>query len=129
MTSNNPFEDMMRQMTDAMGEAMKDFSPEKMAGMWPVMPKDLMDQMMGKGANPDGLDAKSRLLITLTGLVCQGAQNELALRQTVRHAAEAGATAQEVTETIALSGAFAGLPAMKRAMEVARAQLETEGKA
>ncbi|KNG92471.1 carboxymuconolactone decarboxylase family protein [Pseudaestuariivita atlantica] len=125
MTTQNPFEEMMRQWSEAMQGAMKDFAPDKLAEMWPVMPKDMMEQMMGKGISPDGLDAKSRLLITLTGLTCQGAQNELALRQTVRHAAEAGATSQEIIETIALAGAFAGLPAMTRATEIARAQLET----
>ncbi|MGR3503758.1 carboxymuconolactone decarboxylase family protein [Pseudaestuariivita sp.] len=122
----NPFEAMMRQWSEAMGQAAKDFSPEKLAEMWPVMSKDVMEQMMGKGASPDGLDAKTRLLITLVGLTTQGAQNELALRQTVRHAAEAGATSQEIYETLTLAGAFAGLPAMTRATEIARAQLETK---
>jgi 4-carboxymuconolactone decarboxylase len=38
----------------------------------------------------------------------------------VRHAIEAGATQQEVAETIALMGVFGGLPAMTKAMELAR---------
>ncbi len=60
---------------------------------------------MGKGINPDGLDAKTRLLLTLQGLTIQGAQAEPQIRLTVRHAVEAGATTQEIAETIALAGA------------------------
>ena len=47
---------------------------------------------MGKTFNPDGLDAKTRLLLTLAGLTMQGAQAEPQIRLTVRHALEAGAT-------------------------------------
>ena len=60
----------------------------------------------------------------------QGAQNDMAVRQTVRHALEAGATKQHIVETIGQMSVFAGIPAMTRALELAQAVLdEKEGDA
>jgi 4-carboxymuconolactone decarboxylase len=50
----------------------------------------------------------------------QGAQADSAVRQTVRHAREAGATDQQISETIGMMAMFAGVPAMTRAMELAQ---------
>jgi len=70
------------------------------------------------------LDAKTRLLLTLAGLTMQGAQNDVALRQTVRHLVEAGARKQEIIETIGQMSMFAGVPAMTRAMQLAQEVME-----
>jgi 4-carboxymuconolactone decarboxylase len=43
---------------------------------------------------------------------------------TVRHALEAGATHEEIAETIAQMSMFAGIPAMTRAMEIARSVMD-----
>ena len=67
--------------------------------------------------NPEGLDAKTRLLLTLQGLTIQGSVAEPQIRLTVRHAIEAGATKQEVAETIGNAAMFGGVPAMNKAME------------
>jgi 4-carboxymuconolactone decarboxylase len=56
------------------------------------MPKEFLEMWFGKGLNKDGLDAKTRLLITLAGLTMLGAQSDTQIRMTVRHALEAGAT-------------------------------------
>lgn len=73
---------------------------------------------MGKGLNPEGLDAKTRLLLTLQGLTIQGAVAEPQIRLTLRHVIEAGATEQEISETIALASLFGGAPAMAKAMQL-----------
>ena len=83
---------------------------------------------MGKGLNPEGLDAKTKLLLTLAGLTVLGAQAEAQIRLTVRHAVEAGATKQEIAETIGMMGLFGGIPAMTKAMELATAVLEEDPK-
>ena len=100
---SNPFEEMMRQMQDMAKAfpAMDAFSPKGFEAMMGKMPKDMMEMMFGNGLNEGGLDARTRLLLTLAGLTMQGAQNDVAVRQTVRHAIEAGATRQHVNETIA----------------------------
>jgi 4-carboxymuconolactone decarboxylase len=119
----NPFEAMMKQAQDmakSMNPALESFSPKGFEALWPTMPKEVMEAMFGNAVNEDGLDAKTRLLLTLAGLTMQGAQAEPAVRQTVRHAIEAGAKKQEIVETIGHMAMFAGLPAMNRALEIAQ---------
>ena len=119
----NPFELMMKQAQDmakAMNPAMENFSPKGFEALWPTMPKEVMEMMFGNTVNPGGLDAKTRLLLTLAGLTCQGAQADTAIRQTVRHAVEAGAKKQEIVETIGQMSVFAGIPAMTRALDLAQ---------
>ena len=119
----NPFELMMKQAQDmakAMNPAMESFSPKGFEALWPTMPKEVMEMMFGNAVNKGGLDAKTRLLLTLAGLTCQGAQADSAVRQTVRHALEAGAKNQEIVETIGQMSVFAGIPAMTRALDLAK---------
>jgi 4-carboxymuconolactone decarboxylase len=122
-TPTNPFELMMKQAQDmakAMNPALENFSPKGFENLWPTMPKEVMEMMFGNTVNKDGLDAKTRLLLTLAGLTCQGAQADSAVRQTVRHALEAGAKKQEIVETIGQMSVFAGIPAMTRALDLAQ---------
>jgi 4-carboxymuconolactone decarboxylase len=122
MTDPNPFAAMMKMGQDwarALNPALESFTPKGFEALWPTMPKELMETFMGKTLNPEGLDARTRLLLTLGGLTVLGAQAEAQIRLTVRHAREAGATKQEIAETIALMGMFGGMPAMTKAMELA----------
>ncbi|MBJ6373269.1 carboxymuconolactone decarboxylase family protein [Sedimentitalea arenosa] len=127
---SNPFDAMMKQAQDmakAFNPALENFSPKGFETLWPTMPKEVMEFWFGNTVNKDGLDAKTRLLITLAGLTMQGAQADTAVRQTVRHAVEAGARKQEIVETIGQMSVFAGIPAMTRAMELAQEAMgETE---
>ncbi|MDJ0825926.1 MAG: carboxymuconolactone decarboxylase family protein [Rhodobacter sp.] len=122
-SAKTPFELMMEQaqeMAKAFNPALSSFDPKGFEKLWPTMTKDAMEMWFGKGISKDGLDAKTRLLLTLAGLTMQGAQAETPFRMTVRHALEAGATPEEIAETIAQMSMFAGIPAMTRAMELAR---------
>jgi 4-carboxymuconolactone decarboxylase len=130
MSGDNPFEAMMKAGQDwarAVNPALESFTPNGFEGMVPTMPRAVMDATMGKGLNPDGLEAKTRLLLTVQGLTIMGAQAEAQIRLTLRHAVEAGATQQEVAETIALAGMFGGVPAMTKAMEIASEVMEKDG--
>ncbi|WP_282077631.1 carboxymuconolactone decarboxylase family protein [Epibacterium ulvae] len=121
--AQNPFEAMMAQaqeMAKALNPGLENFSPKGFEALWPTMPKEVMEMMFGNAVNKDGLDAKTRLLLTLAGLTCQGAQADTAVRQTVRHALEAGAKKQEIVEAIGQMSVFAGIPAMTRALELAQ---------
>ncbi len=123
----NPFAAWMTQMQDmakAMNPALESFTPQGFEKLWPTMPPEVMEQFAGKGLNPEGLDAKTKMLLTLAGLTMLGAQAEAQVRMTVRQAAAQGATKQEVAETIGLMGLFGGLPAMNKAMELATEALE-----
>ena len=129
--AKTPFELMMAQaqeMARAFNPALTSFDPKGFEKLWPTMGKDAMEMWFGKGLSKDGLDAKTRLLLTLAGMTMQGAQAETPFRMTVRHATEAGATKDEIAETIAQMSMFAGIPAMTRAMELAREVMEDETK-
>lgn len=127
MTDKTPFEQMMDQTRDMMKSfpAMEAFTPKGFDAMWPTMSKDVMELMFGNKLNEGGLDAKTRLMLTLAGLTMQGVQNEAAFRQTVRHLTETGATDQHIYEAITQMSLFSGLPATTTAMELARDVLET----
>lgn len=121
--SKTPFELMMQQaqeMAKAFNPALSGFDPKGLENLWPTMSKDAMEMWFGKGLSKTGLDAKTRLLLTISGLTMQGAQAETPFRLTVRHAIEAGATPEEIAETIGHMSMFAGIPAMTRAMDLAR---------
>ena len=128
-TPENPFDAMMamsQEWVKAINPALETFTPKGFEALWPTMPKDAMEAFMGKTFNPEGLDAKTKLLLTLGGLTILGAQAEAQVRMTVRHAIEAGATKQEIAETIGLMGVFGGLPAMTKAMELARDVMDAD---
>lgn len=130
--SSNPFDAMMKQAQEMAKSfpAMDAFSPKGFEAMMGTMPKEMMEVMFGNTLNEGGLDVRTRLLLTLAGLTMQGAQNDTALRQTVRHALEAGATKQHIIDTIGQMSVFAGIPAMTRALELAQSVLdEKEGDA
>ena len=125
--AKNPFQDMIQaaqDMVKSINPALETFSPKGFEAMWPTMPKEVMEMYFGNAFNKDGLDAKTRLLLSLAGLTIQGAQNDAALRQTVKHLLEAGAHKQEIIETIGQMSMFAGLPAMTRSMQLAQEVME-----
>ncbi|MCE8521396.1 carboxymuconolactone decarboxylase family protein [Ruegeria pomeroyi] len=128
------FEQLIEQsqaMAKAVNPGFENFSPSEafkgFEAMWPTMPKEVMELMFGNTVNKDGLDARTRLLLTLAGLTCQGAQADTAVRQTVRHALEAGARKQEIVETIGQMSVFAGIPAMTRALNLAQEVMGDNG--
>lgn len=124
--TKSPFELMMEQaqtMAQAF-PAMEAFSTKGFEKLWPTMPKDMMETMFGNTLNEDGLDARTRLLLTLAGLTMQGAQNDIGFRQTVRHLVELEVPDQQIYEAITMMSMFAGLPATTRGMELARDVLE-----
>ncbi len=127
--TENPFEAMMKMGQDwakEMNPELEKLVPKGFEDMFPTMPKDMMEMFMGKGASPEGLDAKTKLLLTLHGLTIAGALAEPQIKLTVRHAVEAGATSQEIAETIAQAAMFGGVPAMTKAMELATDVLDKD---
>jgi 4-carboxymuconolactone decarboxylase len=121
--TKNPFEAMIAQYQDmakAMNPALESFTPKGFENLWPTMPKDMMEMFFGNTLNKEGLDAKTRLLLTLAALTVLGGQADSQIRLTVRHLFEAGATKQEIVECIGQMSMFAGIPAMTRVMELAQ---------
>jgi 4-carboxymuconolactone decarboxylase len=118
---------MLQQMMESGQEMLRAFNPAlenmKASGMdkiFPTMSKDMMEMWFGKTFNREGLDAKTRLLVTIAALTVLGAQAEPQLKTAVRHAIEAGATQREIAEVIWQMSMFGGLPAMQKALELAQ---------
>ena len=126
------FQQMMQsgqEMARAFNPALETFDPRAFEKMIPTMPADMLEMWFGRTFNRDGLDAKTRLLVTIAALTVLGAHAEPQLRLTIRHASEAGATAREVAEVIYQMGMFGGIPAMQKALEIAQGVFtEHEGK-
>ena len=119
---------MIQQMMESGQEMLRAFNPAlenvQVAGfdkLFPTMSKDMMEMWFGKTFNREGLDAKTRLFVTLAALTVLGAQAEPQIKATVRHALEAGATEREIAEVIWQMSMFGGLPAMQKALELAQA--------
>lgn len=120
-------------MARAMNPALAEFVPEGFDKLFPTMPKDWMEAVFGNAFNPEGLDARTRLMVTLGGLVATGATAGPQIAITVRHLIEVGATEKEIAEVIYQMSMLGGLPAMNRALEIAKevfdADKDEEGRA
>ena len=117
------FKSMMEQgaeMARAFNPAVETFKVPGLEGMFPTMSKDMLEMWFGKTFNREGLDARTRLLVTVAALTVLGAHAEPQLKLTIRHAIESGATKREVAEVIYQMSMFGGLPAMNKALEIAQ---------
>lgn len=131
-TPQNPFEALFASAQEISQEWLKGVNPDmaamnlgQMEKMWTQVPAEMLEAFMGKQFNPEGLEAKTRLLLTLQGLTIQGAVAEMQIRATVRQAISVGATPQEIAETIGLASLFGGAQAMTKAMELAKEAIDT----
>ncbi len=124
------FQQMMEQgqeMARAFNPALENFKGAELDKMFPTMSKDMMEMWFGKTFNKEGLDARTRLLVTVAALTVLGAQAEPQMKLTIRHALEAGATKREIAEVISQMSLFGGLPAMTRALEIAQKVFDEMG--
>jgi 4-carboxymuconolactone decarboxylase len=124
------FKAMMEQgqeMAKAFAPALEGVDVKGFEKLFPTMPKDMLEAWFGKTFNPEGLDARTRLLVTIAALTVLGAQADAQLRLTIRNALAAGATKREIAEVIWQMSMFGGLPAMQKALEIAQSVFaETE---
>ena len=114
---------MMEQgqlMAKAFAPALENVDVKAFEKLFPAMPKDMLDAFFGKTFNPEGLDARTRLLVTIAALTVLGPVGEPQLRATVQNALSAGATRREIAEVIWQMSMFGGLPAMQKALEIAQ---------
>ena len=125
------FQTMMEQgaeMAKLFNPALEGFNPAALEKIFPTVPAEMMEMWFGRTFNREGLDARTRLLVTIAALTVLGAQADAQLRLTIRHALEAGASEREIAEVIFQMSMFGGLPAMNRALEIARSVFdETSG--
>ena len=122
----NTFEDMKRtaeEMAKAIQKSFESCHAPQTDLAWPTLPKEWMGMLFGNAIDIGGLDARTKLLLTLSGLRMQGVSNEMAFSQTIRYLKAAEVNDQEITETIAFISVFAGVPSITKAMTRAGAVL------
>ena len=129
----DPFTRMFQQMVAsgqewarALNPALESFDPRALEKLIPTMPAEMLEMWFGNTFNREGLDARTRLLVTLAGLVAQGAVAEPQVRMTIRHARTSGASRREVAEVIYQMGMLAGVPAMQKALSLAQSVFDDE---
>ena len=83
-----------------------------------------MEHGWGSVWTRDGLDRKTRSMITLSMLIAQKAHGEL--KGHVRGALNNGVTAEEIREIIMHSAAYCGFPSALSAMRVAKEVVEND---
>lgn len=115
-----------QEMARAFNPGLENLDTRAIEKMFPTMSADMMEMWFGRTFNREGLDAKTRLLLTIGALTVQGAVAEPQLRLAVRHAREAGATPREIAETIWQMSMFGGMPAMQKALDVAQSVFAEE---
>jgi 4-carboxymuconolactone decarboxylase len=122
-----------QKMASAFMPGMDTIDPKAFEKMFPAMPKELLEMWFGKTFNPEGLDARTRFLVTIAAQTVLGPMGEPQLRMTIKNALAAGATKREVAEVIWQMSMFAGVPAMQKALDIAQGVFaetddKTEGK-
>jgi 4-carboxymuconolactone decarboxylase len=123
------FASMMAQgqeMAKAFAPAMEGMDVKGFEKLFPTMQPEMLESWFGKTFNPDGLDTRTRLLVTIAALTVLGAQAEVQLRLTIRQALSAGATKRHIAEVIWQMSMFGGLPAMQKALEIAQSVFAEE---
>ena len=121
---NQIFKQMMEQgqkMASAFAPGLEGVDVKAFEKLFPAMPKEMLEAFFGKTFNPEGLDARTRFLVTIAALTVLGPVGEPQLRLTIRNGLAAGATKREVAEVIWQMSMFGGLPAMQKALEIAQA--------
>ncbi len=109
-----------QDMAKAFAPAMESFDVRAFEKMFPAMPKELLEMWFGKTFNPEGLDARTRFLVTIAAQTVLGPVGEPQLRMTIKNSLAAGATKREVAEVIWQMSMFGGVPATQKALEIAQ---------
>lgn len=122
---NSLFAQMMEQGQKLAAAQASMLKGVDMSALFPPLSPQAAETWFGKTHNPQGLDARTRTLCTLTGLIVQG--NQALIKPTISQALTLGATKQEISEVILQTSLFGGLPAMQQALEIAQSLFaETE---
>ena len=109
-----------QKMASAFMPGMENIDAKAFEKFFPPMPKELLEMWFGKTFNPEGLDARTRFLVTIAALTVLGPVGEPQLRMAIKNGLSAGATKREVAEVIWQMSMFGGVPAMQKALEIAQ---------
>lgn len=116
------FQEMMEQMAETGKKFAPDasvFSPKAFEAMMPGVGASFLEMAFGNTINKNGLDAKTRFLVTIAGLSAQMVLQVPQLKLAIESARVAGAKKQEITEVIMQMSMFGGMPSTTQALQAA----------
>jgi 4-carboxymuconolactone decarboxylase len=125
---NKLFDGFMKQGQDMAEKLGKDFAKnqsswtDQIKGLMPEGVAENMQNMMG-----EGLDIKTRALLTVAGQTAKGAEDAAAVTAAIKGAQAAGASNREITEAILQMTAVGAVTGVPKAMMLAMAAFATDG--
>jgi len=116
--------DLAERLNPGMETALRD-----RYGEW--LPDAVAETVVGHGMGAvyarDGLDLRTRLLVTVGALAAMGGQTRPQLKVNIASALCAGATAREISEAIFQMHLYGGMPAAINAMNTMIEVFDAEG--
>lgn len=122
--TDDPFDAGMRARREVLGDAHVDCATENATRFTEPFQDFITRYAWGAVWARDGLNRRSRSMITLALLAALGREQELALH--IRAARRNGLSAEEIGEVLLHTAIYAGVPAANTAFAVAQRVLESE---
>lgn len=116
--------ELAERLNPGMEQALRDRYGDWLPG---AIAETVVGHGMGEVYARDGLDLRTRLLVTVGALAALGSQTRPQLQVNIRSALRAGATAREISEAIFQMHLYGGMPAMINAMNAAIEVFQAEG--
>ena len=124
-TDDAAYERGLRVRREVLGDAHVDRALESADALSQPFQELITRYAWGDVWGREGLDRRTRSMLTLALLAALGHEHELAMH--VRAAVRNGVTADEIGEVLLHTAVYAGVPATNRALVIAREALADEG--
>ncbi|MGO9959191.1 MAG: 4-carboxymuconolactone decarboxylase [Solirubrobacteraceae bacterium] len=122
--SDDPYETGMRVRREVLGDEHVDRAIRNTTDLTAPFQDFITRYAWGSVWSRDGLDRRSRSMITLAVLTALGREHELAMH--VRAARTNGLSHAEIGEVLLHTAVYAGVPATNAALSIAQATLADE---
>lgn len=123
--SDDLYEAGMRVRREVLGDEHVDRAAERATELTAPWQEYITRHAWGAAWTRDGLDRRTRSVITLSVLTALGREHEIAMH--VRAALGNGLTPAEIGEVLIHTSVYAGVPAANAAFAIAQRVLEDEG--
>lgn len=122
--TEDPYETGMRIRREVLGDAYVDRAIANTTALTEPFQDFIIRYAWGSVWARDGLDRRSRSMITLAVLAALGREHEIGMH--VRAARRNGLTVEEIGEILLHTGIYAGVPASNAALAIAQDVLNEE---
>ena len=125
MSPSDPFDEGQRVRREVLGDEYVDRALGSASEFTRAFQEFITRYAWGSVWSREGLDRRTRSVVTLSVLTALGRENELALH--VRAARRNGLRAEEIGEVLLHTAVYAGVPQANTAIAIAQKVLKDEG--